>query len=76
MTERLLDQGVPCALLLGSDPFEDRFGLIFEVLRAFGISAESPHELPLAVSRLRDMARTGAFSILIDAINEARNVNK
>lgn len=73
MTQQLLDHQYPCVLILGSDPLNDRFGLVAEVLRATGFNSTDP--IDFAVSQLSEIIGPRLFCILIDAINEARDVD-
>jgi HEAT repeat protein len=75
MARRLLGAGHPCALLLGSESLDNRSGLAVQAVRAFGFDPESfGGHLLLAVQELGDAVYKTPLCILIDAINEARDV--
>jgi HEAT repeat protein len=74
MMERLLLANRPCVFLLGSDPLDNRQSLTVEVLRALGIDVQAGDSLLSAVQRLSVAIEKTSLCILIDAINETRDV--
>jgi HEAT repeat protein len=78
IASRLLEEGYPCVFILGSQPIGNRLELLAEVLRALGFDPGAGERMQLAVARLGEaleLAPLKPLSILIDAINEARDVD-
>lgn len=76
LANRLIEEGYACVFLLGAQPIEDRHDLVRECLRALGI--EPSQRMPAAQRELREAMESLAprpLCILIDAINEAREVD-
>src|SRR5208283_510699 len=79
LANRLLADGYPCVFILGSLPVSHRMDLVAEVLRALGLSPGSGERTQIAVANLRealDAMPSAPLCILIDAINETRDVEQ
>jgi HEAT repeat protein len=74
ITQRLLAEEHPCVLLLGSDPLTNRLSLIVEVLRALGLESGSGDQATTAIYALDEATGGRPLCILLDAINETRDV--
>jgi len=72
--QRLLAEETLSVLILGSDPLNDRLGLVSEVLRALGFEPGSGDRMVTAIHELADATDENPLCILIDAINETRDV--
>jgi HEAT repeat protein len=74
IAQRLLAEERLCVLMLGSDPLNDRLGLVSELLRALGFEPGSRDRMITAIHELAAATDGSPLCILIDAINETRDV--